>query len=170
MGTSIFKWAHDSTFWRTTGKGKRLQTCLACFVTATVISSIAFHFLTQGQKFGATREFWRFGYAFITGGSWLLPNIWKEFFMHRKTGIIFSLILLASLMLLPIITGWISTWLHLSGIVSLPLVLSSAPAFRKILMNLLIHHDVKILQTFKEFYLDVFVSKYRSHTTSLCLM
>ena len=104
---------------------------LLVFVTATVISSIAFHFLTQGQKIQAT-GISAIGYAFITGGVILLPNIWKEFSCTVKLYYLF-LILLASLMLLPIITGWISTWLHLSGIACYLLVLSSATALRKIL-------------------------------------
>ena len=104
---------------------------LLVFVTATVISSIAFHFLTQGQKIQAT-GISAVGYAFITGGVILLPNIWQEFSCTVKLYYLF-LILLASLMLLPIITGWISTWLHLSGIASYLLVLSSATALRKIL-------------------------------------
>ena len=103
---------------------------LLVFVTATVISSIAFHFLTQGQKIQAT-GISAIGYAFITGGVILLPNIWKEFSCTVKLYYLF-LILIASLMLLPIITGWISTWLHLSGIASYLLVLSSATALRKI--------------------------------------
>ena len=104
---------------------------LLVFVTATVISSIAFHFLTQGQKIQAT-GISAVGYAFITGGVILLPNIWKEFSCTVKLYYLF-LILLASLMLLPIITGWISTWLHLSGIASYLLVLSSVTVLRKIL-------------------------------------
>ena len=102
---------------------------LLVFVTATVISSIAFHFLTQGQKIQAT-GISAIGYAFITGGVILLPNIWKEFSCTVKLYYLF-LILLASLMLLPMITGWISTWLHLSGIASYLLVLSSATILRK---------------------------------------
>lgn len=102
---------------------------LLVFVTATVISSIAFHFLTQGQKIQAM-GISAVGYAFITGGVILLPNIWKEFSCTVKLYYLF-LILLASLMLLPMITGWISTWLHLSGIASYLLVLSSATILRK---------------------------------------
>lgn len=102
---------------------------LLVFVTTTVISSIAFHFLTQGQKIQAT-GISAVGYAFITGGVILLPNIWKEFSCTVKLYYLF-LILLASLMLLPMITGWISTWLHLSGIASYLLVLSSATILRK---------------------------------------
>ena len=102
---------------------------LLVFVTATVISSIAFHFLTQGQKIQAT-GISAVGYAFITGGVILLPNIWKEFPCTVKLYYLF-LILPASLMLLPMITGWISTCLHLSGIASYILVLSSATILRK---------------------------------------
>lgn len=102
---------------------------LLVFVTATVISSIAFHFLTQGQKIQAT-GISAVSYAFITGGVILLPNIWKEFSCTVKLYYLF-LILLASLMLLPMITGWISTWLHLSGIASYLLVLSSTTILRK---------------------------------------
>ena len=102
---------------------------LLVFVTATVISSIAFHFLTHGQKIQAT-GISAVGYAFITGGVILLPNIWKEFSCTVKLYYLF-LILLASLMLLPMITGWISTWLHLSGIASYLLVLSSTTILRK---------------------------------------
>ncbi len=104
---------------------------LLVFVTATVISSIAFHFLTQGQKIQAT-GFSAVGYAFITGGVILLPNIWKEFSCTVKLYYLF-LILLASLMLLPMITGWISTWLHLSGIASYLLLLSLDSTLRKML-------------------------------------
>ncbi len=102
---------------------------LLVFVTATVISSIAFHFLTQEQKIQAT-GISAVGYAFITGGVILLPNIWKEFSCTVKLYYLF-LILLASLMLLPMITGWISTCMHLSGIASYLLVLSSATILRK---------------------------------------
>ena len=104
---------------------------LVIFVTATVVSSIAFHLLTLGQKIQAT-GISAVGYAFITGGVMLLLNIWKEFSCTVKLCYLF-LILLSSLMLLPMITGWISTFLHLSGIASYLLVLSSATALRKML-------------------------------------
>ena len=102
---------------------------LLVFVTTTVISSIAFHFLTQGQKIQAT-GISAVGYAFITGGVILLPNIWKEFSCTVKLYYLF-LILLASLMLLPMITGWISTWLHLSGIASYLLVFIGSKSLRR---------------------------------------
>ena len=102
---------------------------LLVFVTATVISSIAFHFLTQGQKIQAM-GISAVGYAFITGGVILLPNIWKEFSCTVKLYYLF-LILLASLMLLPMITGWISTWLHLSGIASYLLVFFGSKGLKR---------------------------------------
>lgn len=102
---------------------------LLVFVTATVISSIAFHFLTQGQKIQAT-GISAVGYAFITGGVILLPNIWKEFSCTVKLCYLF-LILLSILMLLPTITGWISTFLHLSGIASYLLVFIGSKCLRR---------------------------------------
>ena len=51
---------------------------LIVFVTATVLSSIVFHLLTQGQDIQAT-GISAVGYAFVTGGIMLLPNVWKEF-------------------------------------------------------------------------------------------
>ena len=102
---------------------------LLVFVTATVISSIVFHFLTLGQKIQAT-GISAVGYAFITGVVILLLKLWKGFSCTAKLYYLF-LILLSILMLLPMITGWISTWLHLSGIASYLLVLSSATILRK---------------------------------------
>ena len=104
---------------------------LLVFLTATVISSIVFHFLTLGQKIQAT-GISAVGYAFTTGGVMLLPKIWKEFSCTVKLCYLF-LILLSILMLLPMITGWISTFLHLSGIASYLLILSSATTLRKML-------------------------------------
>lgn len=102
---------------------------LLVFVTATVLSSIVFHLLTLGQDIQAT-GISAVGYAFITGGVILLPNIWKEFSCTVKLYYLF-LILLASLMLLPMITGWISTWLHLSGIASYLLVFIGSKSLRR---------------------------------------
>ena len=93
---------------------------LIVFVTATALSSIVFHLLTQGQDIQAT-GISAVGYAFVTGGIMLLPNVWKEFSRTVKLFYLF-LIFLSGLMLLPAITGWISTLLHLSGIVSYLLV------------------------------------------------
>ena len=93
---------------------------LLVFVTATVLSSIVFHLLTQEQDIQAT-GISAVGYAFVTGGVMILPNVWKEFSRTVKWFYLF-LIFLSGLMLLPVITGWISTLLHLSGIVSYLLV------------------------------------------------
>lgn len=93
---------------------------LIVFMTATVLSSIVFHLLTQEQDIQAT-GISAVGYAFVTGGVMILPNVWKEFSRTVKWFYLF-LIFLSGLMLLPVITGWISTLLHLSGIVSYLLV------------------------------------------------
>lgn len=93
---------------------------LIVFMTATVLSSIVFHFLTQEQDIQAT-GISAVGYAFVTGGVMILPNVWKEFSRTVKWLYLF-LIFLSGLMILPAITGWISTLLHLSGIVSYLLV------------------------------------------------
>lgn len=93
---------------------------LIVFVTATALSSTVFHLLTQGQDIQAT-GISAVGYAFVTGGILLLPNMWKEYSLSVKLFYLF-LVFLSALMLLPAITGWISMLLHLSGIASYLLV------------------------------------------------
>ena len=102
---------------------------LIVFVTATVLSSIVFHFLTRGQDIQAT-GISAVGYAFVTGGIMLLPNVWKELSRTVKWLYLF-LIFLSSLMLLPAITGWISTLLHLSGIASYLLVFIGSKSLKE---------------------------------------
>ena len=102
---------------------------LIVFVTATALSSTVFHLLTQGQDIQAT-GISAVGYAFITGGVMLLPKLWKGFSCTAKLCYLF-LILLSSLMLLPMITGWISTFLHLSGIASYLLVFIGSKCLRR---------------------------------------
>ena len=102
---------------------------LIVFVTATVLSSIVFHFLTRGQDIQAT-GISAVGYAFVTGGVMLLPKMWKECSRTVKWLYLF-LIFLSSLMLLPLITGWISTFLHLSGIASYLLVYIGSKSLRR---------------------------------------
>ena len=102
---------------------------LIVFVTATVLSSIVFHFLTQEQDIQAT-GISAVGYAFVTGGIMLLPNVWKEFSRTVKWFYLF-LIFLSGLMLLPVITGWISTLLHLSGIASYLLVFIGSKSLKE---------------------------------------
>ena len=99
------------------------------FVTATVLSSIVFHLLTQGQDIQAT-GISAVGYAFVTGGVLILPNMWKEYSLSVKLFYLF-LVFLSGLMLLPAITGWISTWLHLSGIASYLLVFFGSKGLKR---------------------------------------
>ena len=102
---------------------------LIVFVTATVLSSIVFHLLTQEQDIQAT-GISAVGYAFVTGGIMILPNVWKEFSRTVKLFYLF-LIFLSGLMLLPAITAWISTILHLSGIVSYLLVFIGSKGLKR---------------------------------------
>ena len=102
---------------------------LLVFVTATVLSSIVFHLLTQGQDIQAT-GISAVGYAFVTGGVLILPNMWKEYSLSVKLFYLF-LVFLSGLMLLPAITGWISTWLHLSGIASYLLVFFGSKGLKR---------------------------------------
>ena len=102
---------------------------LIVFVTATTLSSIVFHLLTQGQDIQAT-GISAVGYAFVMGGILILPNMWKEYSLFVKLFYIF-LVFLSGLMLLPAITGWISTWLHLSGIASYLLVFFGSKSLKK---------------------------------------
>ena len=102
---------------------------LIVFVTATVLSSIVFHLLTQEQNIQAT-GISAVGYAFVTGGVMLLPNVWKEFSRTVKWLYLF-LIFLSGLMLLPAITGWISMLLHLSGIASYLLVFFGSKGLKR---------------------------------------
>ena len=120
MGPFVVKWTHDPSLRRTARKKKRLQTSLNRFCDGDSPSSIVFHFLTQEQDIQAT-GISAVGYGFVTGGVMILPNVWKEFSRTVKWLYLF-LIFLSGLMLLPAITGWISTLLHLSGIVSYLLV------------------------------------------------
>lgn len=86
------------------------------FITSMVISSIAFHILTQNQEIQAS-GISAIGYAFVTGGVMSMFSIWKNFNLVLKLFYIL-LIVLSLTMLLPNITGWILTFLHISGIAS----------------------------------------------------
>ncbi len=94
---------------------------LIVFVTATVLSSIVFHFLTQEQDIQAT-GISAVGYGFVTGGDYDPAKRVERIFTYRKMALSILDFFLSGLMLLPAITGWISTLLHLSGIVSYLLV------------------------------------------------
>ncbi|BCJ10310.1 hypothetical protein SMNM65_07420 [Streptococcus mitis] len=87
-----------------------------------VISSIVFHILTQNQEIQAS-GISAIGYAFVTGGVMNMFSIWKNFNLGLKLFYIL-LIVLSLTMLLPSITGWISTFLHMSGIASYIMVSS----------------------------------------------
>ena len=102
---------------------------LLVFVTAAALSSIVFHLLMQGQDIQAT-GISAVGYAFVTGGVLILQNMWKEYSLSVKLFYLF-LVFLSGLMLLPAITGWISTWLHLSGIASYLLVFFGSKSLKK---------------------------------------
>lgn len=102
---------------------------LIVFVTATALSSTVFHLLTQGQDIQAT-GISAVGYAFVTGGILLLPNMWKEYSLSVKLFYLF-LVFLSALMLLPAITGWISMLLHLSGIASYLLVFFGSKGLKR---------------------------------------
>lgn len=92
------------------------------FITSMVISSIVFHILTQNQEIQAS-GISAIGYAFVTGGVMNMFSIWKNFNLGLKLFYIL-LIVLSLTMLLPNITGWISTFLHMSGIASYIMVSS----------------------------------------------
>lgn len=102
---------------------------LIVFVTATALSSIFFYLLTRGQDIQAT-GISAVGYAFVTGGVLILPNMWKEYSLSVKLFYLF-LVFLSALMLLSAITGWISTWLHLSGIASYLLVFFGSKGLKR---------------------------------------
>ena len=98
------------------------------FITSMVISSIVFHVLTQDRDIQAS-GISAVGYAFVTGGVLNMFDIWKNFSVITKISYIL-LLLLSIIMLLPNITGWLSTFLHISGIVSY-LIVSVVSNYRK---------------------------------------
>lgn len=86
------------------------------FAAALLLSSAAFQVMLSGQdELGCGIS--AVGYAFVAGGIINMRNIWKDYSIKRR--IFYSILIgLAVIMLLPMITGWISTCLHLSGIIS----------------------------------------------------
>ena len=101
---------------------KKHQYVFLVFITSMVISSIVFHLLTQNQNIQAS-GISAIGYAFVTGGVMSMFSICKNFNLGLKLFYIL-LIVLSLTMLLPSITGWISTFLHMSGIASYIMVSS----------------------------------------------
>ena len=84
MATSAFKWAYDSTFWRTAGKEERFETCLGCFCDC---DSHLFHRLplvNTGAKKSGDGDFcgWL---CFYNWSSYASTEYMERIFMHRKT-------------------------------------------------------------------------------------
>ena len=86
------------------------------FFAAMLLSSVTFQILLYGQdELGCGIS--AVGYAFVAGGIMSMRNLWKAYSVKVRIWYVF-LCILALVMLLPTITGWISTCLHLSGIIS----------------------------------------------------
>lgn len=86
------------------------------FIAAMILSSITFQILLCGQDELACGVS-AVGYAFVTGGIVNIRNLWKTYAVGTR--VFYSILCaVAVIMLLPMITGWISTCLHLSGILS----------------------------------------------------
>ena len=86
------------------------------FVAAMLLSSITFQVLLYGQDELAC-GISAVGYAFVIGGIMSMRNSWKTCSVRIR--ILYSILCaLAVIMLMPMITGWVSTCLHLSGIIS----------------------------------------------------
>lgn len=86
------------------------------FIAAMLLSSVTFQVLLYGQDELAC-GISAVGYAFVTGGIVNMRGLWKTYSVRMR--ILYSVLcVFAVIMLLPMITGWISTCLHLSGIIS----------------------------------------------------
>ncbi len=86
------------------------------FVAAMFLSSITFQALLYGKDELAC-GISAVGYAFVIGGIMSMRNLWKT--RSARIRILYSILCaLAVIMLMPMITGWVSTCLHLSGIIS----------------------------------------------------
>ena len=84
MGTSVFKWAHDSTFWRTAGKEKRLQTYLGYFCYCDSRLFYRLSLVNIGAKNSGDWDFcgWL---CFYNWRSHAPIKYMERIFMHRKT-------------------------------------------------------------------------------------
>lgn len=91
------------------------NTCIV-FIAAMLLSSVAFQALLYGQDELAC-GISAVGYAFVTGGIVNMRDLWKTYSSGIRI-LYFILCVLAVIMLSPMITGWISTCLHLSGMIS----------------------------------------------------
>ncbi|MDE6906333.1 MAG: rhomboid family intramembrane serine protease [Lachnospiraceae bacterium] len=97
-------------------KNKGSKITFWVFFVALIMCSVAFQILLHGKDEVAT-GISAIGYAFVTGGVAQICRLWKCYSV--KSRIIYILLcLLAVIMLLPMITGWVSTCLHISGIIS----------------------------------------------------
>lgn len=86
------------------------------FIVSMIISSTTFQILLYGQDELAC-GISAVGYAFVAGGILIMINEWKTYSIKKRI-LYMILCCIAAIMLLPMITGWISTFLHLSGIIS----------------------------------------------------
>ena len=88
------------------------------FIVAMIISSLLFQVITLPYSEDiAASGISAIGYAFVTGGIMNMKDLWEKYSIKTKVFYII-LISLSLIMLLPMITGWISTLMHLSGIIS----------------------------------------------------
>lgn len=94
---------------------KGTKYALTVFIVSMLISSVTFQILLYGQDELAC-GISAVGYAFVAGGVLLIINSWKTYSVKRRV-LYVILCCIAAIMLLPVITGWISTCLHLSGII-----------------------------------------------------
>lgn len=97
-------------------KNMGTKTTFWVFLIALIMCSVMFQILMHGKDEVAT-GISAIGYAFVAGGVVQICKSWKHYSVKCKVIYIF-LCSLAIVMLLPMITGWISTCLHISGILS----------------------------------------------------
>jgi GlpG protein len=90
-------------------------TC-AVFIVSMVLSSVTFQILLYNQDEMAC-GISAVGYAFVAGNIWIAIKTWKTYLPKNRI-VFIVLCCVAAIMLLPTITGWLSTFLHLSGIIS----------------------------------------------------
>lgn len=89
---------------------------LIVVLSAIIFSSITFQILLSGKDEMAT-GISVVGYAFVAGGTLNLIQSWTTYSKKFKN-VCIILCVLDVLMLFPMMTGWVSTCLHISGIVS----------------------------------------------------
>ena len=97
-------------------KNMGTKTTFWVFLIALIMCSVMFQILLHGKDEVAT-GISAIGYAFVAGGVAQICKSWKHYSVKCKVIYIF-LCSLAIVMLLPMITGWTSTCLHISGILS----------------------------------------------------